>query len=1541
MGKATVEQPRQEEQAMPGAPEPVPAPAYSDTVARAPPQVKQEAKPQAIPSFQAPRHFARATYIPESASEKLFIYPLAQKADVTSYLGPRTITLRDGRRISDKHTGDDLGVANGTYVYASADGVIVKAGWVEPTDTAKSYGLYIEIDHGNGLKTIYGHLSKIAAYKIGGTWQTLKPGEAVKTGDIIGASGSTGNSTGPHLHWEARHNGVAVDPFRLLEVSQNANALAVFANYWLGRPYVWGGETVDGVDCSGLVYNWLAATGNNVGRASAEGYYQNLNGYNIEDYGQLQPGDIVFFDRANEGIVEHTGIYIGKGRFIHAANPDKGVIISSFDDAYYSRRFVGARRINRTANVLMASSLRGFGMGGEGAAPRQNADGVSIRERAPAARPAEQPFRLDRFSTQDAEDARARLSDLADIIWVKGGRYNQINCVFLHGLFYRNKLADYGRAFDMALVNFERAYERDKEFLTPSQQLAILGLDRQPGKGVGLAGGVIERVIRIIEKTAPDYRLPADNQSMQDHLDKLRRYRQEAEEESRRLMDNRAQVVTNEIRPAEQVAPKNPPAAVPQLQVNAARNTNPQITGKKGAAVPRPVRPAGVKQGGAQVPEETSARRQAREEAETKRAKAQSFADENRAGEEAKRQQKAKEEDAKRQANREAKEQLEAELAQAQRELEDARMHVETIGVADLRARVRDYYAGERKVLAARIALQETKLQQDGKLSDADLKELARSRAGLVALLRFGEFAVKVKPDELAGAEAKLEDLVANNSQLNDEKPVVNAQEVAALNAKLQKLEGQLAGLKSYELSRSAVQAEIDLIKVQVQLPQVTGVDIYVLNESARILSAKLDLVKRSVGFLPEISRRVPAIKIAVGEDGKPITKDVPLEILVAIVRVQRLLDPTFDVSNVEALRDLAQRVANNPKEFSDKIERAQEFNAKEKEYFRVVIENANFVLNHLTTTEEDEKAKQQARDEDRAGERLGQTERMLGVARSKPRLGAAIGQNQDGNFFAGIKYDIGGGADRAYVRAVGVFNCIATVDARLLEERSMRLGFWNIEFNLRVARAQLAVLKAETDEDAESNRIEIQVSAIESAMARLLSAQKELENKWLQVTHKNWDSKTLPEITPEDIGSPEKAFEKVRIWLVREFYIERTIEILERLSLKIDEYGPIVRSTIGGLEAVNFKGVGDKVYKAVADKASKSKLDRPARRPLQESLEVFRRVLQGDFKDRSRNYSINPAIGFENNRFGVWGFLDAGLFKGKEDGRLLLNITPGANIQESLRQLDEDERLIKENIARYQGRGNLLGVEISATEELLDNLRELTLVQIMRDELEDMQARAVASPKVKKAPQTVPQVAAAGNDNPTVPQNTAELKTRLEVAAQANTQPIVEAYGRTKKEAQRLSGKDISARANAGLGMDSLLPSIDVSIEGSSKQRNAVRSAEIEARYLGYARLQVGLLLQAGEIYREVSDAYKAVKAINAQTSDLDKLRIEQRFKQAVKELRRALAYTADVDFEPMLKGLSEKEFEQVVVGLLVGEGEDKGLLATIIVKRGKESLA
>ena len=119
-------------------------------------------------------------------------------AALTSGYGMRWHPVLGGHR---QHKGVDLAQPMGSPVYATADGMVSKADWFS------SYGLFISLEHGGNIQTRYGHLSRL----------NVAAGQTVHKGDLIGYVGTTGRSTGPHLHYEVRIAGAAVNPVPYLQ----------------------------------------------------------------------------------------------------------------------------------------------------------------------------------------------------------------------------------------------------------------------------------------------------------------------------------------------------------------------------------------------------------------------------------------------------------------------------------------------------------------------------------------------------------------------------------------------------------------------------------------------------------------------------------------------------------------------------------------------------------------------------------------------------------------------------------------------------------------------------------------------------------------------------------------------------------------------------------------------------------------------------------------------------------------------------------------------------------------------------------------------------------------------------------------------------------------------------------------------------------------------------------------------------------------------------------------------------------------------------
>ena len=126
-----------------------------------------------------------------------FIKPI--EGTISSGFGARESEYQN---VTGYHTGIDIAKELGSSVNASLDGKVIKAGY-----NNGGYGNLIVIEHGNNMKTYYAHLSEIY----------VNVGDMVKKDDIIGAIGSTGNSTGPHLHFELRVDNQPVDPVKYIQ----------------------------------------------------------------------------------------------------------------------------------------------------------------------------------------------------------------------------------------------------------------------------------------------------------------------------------------------------------------------------------------------------------------------------------------------------------------------------------------------------------------------------------------------------------------------------------------------------------------------------------------------------------------------------------------------------------------------------------------------------------------------------------------------------------------------------------------------------------------------------------------------------------------------------------------------------------------------------------------------------------------------------------------------------------------------------------------------------------------------------------------------------------------------------------------------------------------------------------------------------------------------------------------------------------------------------------------------------------------------------
>ena len=251
------------------------------------------------------------------------------------------------------HRGVDIGIAEGTPIKAAQDGTVVSAG------NAGDYGLCVVIEGEDGYQSRYAHCSSIS----------VSAGQEVKRGDVIAAVGSTGNSTGPHLHLEVTHNGEYLDPYYYVAGGGDGylpgggtaggpdfgedpgaamgdgsfEAMLEEAEKYLGYPYVWGGSSPStSFDCSGYVSWVINHSGvGNVGRQTAQGLYNLCTPVSKEN---MQPGDLIFFTGtySTANPVTHVGIYIGDGKMIHCGDP---ISYANINSQYWSGHFYSGGRL--------------------------------------------------------------------------------------------------------------------------------------------------------------------------------------------------------------------------------------------------------------------------------------------------------------------------------------------------------------------------------------------------------------------------------------------------------------------------------------------------------------------------------------------------------------------------------------------------------------------------------------------------------------------------------------------------------------------------------------------------------------------------------------------------------------------------------------------------------------------------------------------------------------------------------------------------------------------------------------------------------------------------------------------------------------------------------------------------------------------------------------------------------------------------------------------------------------------------------------------
>lgn len=267
---------------------------------------------------------------------------------VSSYYGYRKNPNTGNEEL---HRGVDIAVPTGTTVYAAHDGTVTAAAY------DSYYGNYVVIEK-DGYTTKYAHMERLS----------VSAGQSVTKGTVIGTTGSTGSSTGSHLHIECLYNGTYYNPLFYFDVGTETlygerpggaagnvippdsyddatvQALMEEAAKYLGYPYVWGGSSPStSFDCSGFVCWVFTNSGvHNLPRTTAQGIYDQCTPVSASE---AKAGDIIFFTGTynSAGAVSHVGIYCGNGVMIHCGDP---ISYASINSSYWQSHFYSFGRLN-------------------------------------------------------------------------------------------------------------------------------------------------------------------------------------------------------------------------------------------------------------------------------------------------------------------------------------------------------------------------------------------------------------------------------------------------------------------------------------------------------------------------------------------------------------------------------------------------------------------------------------------------------------------------------------------------------------------------------------------------------------------------------------------------------------------------------------------------------------------------------------------------------------------------------------------------------------------------------------------------------------------------------------------------------------------------------------------------------------------------------------------------------------------------------------------------------------------------------------------
>lgn len=223
-----------------------------------------------------------------------------------------------------------------------------KDGWakISTIDTIEGWVYLPYLEHSykeTKISTVgYSVINKI--HQENGKILALNKGDTLNINDVSGNSYKIKDGRGIMFTVPKKYISLNEDnKAKTREISNKGKSLSnllEFAYAQIGKPYVWGATGYNSYDCSGLTQTSFKQVGVNIPRVSSD---QGRYGEKISK-SDLQPGDLVFFNTDGSGI-SHVGLYIGEGNMIHAPTTGKNVMIANINGSYYSKRYVGARRV--------------------------------------------------------------------------------------------------------------------------------------------------------------------------------------------------------------------------------------------------------------------------------------------------------------------------------------------------------------------------------------------------------------------------------------------------------------------------------------------------------------------------------------------------------------------------------------------------------------------------------------------------------------------------------------------------------------------------------------------------------------------------------------------------------------------------------------------------------------------------------------------------------------------------------------------------------------------------------------------------------------------------------------------------------------------------------------------------------------------------------------------------------------------------------------------------------------------------------------------